>query len=99
MLLDEIRRVRAEGIDREVFTLCKNEKYGQLIENMENVEDAASQIAECAMAGQTVAQQVTMLAGLTAEDADAALQTVLNEERMAFMLILPDDDASEEDDA
>ncbi len=29
-------RVRAAGVDREVFTLCKNEKYGQLIENLEN---------------------------------------------------------------
>ena len=27
--------------------------------------------------GQTVAQQITMLAGLTAEDADAALQHIL----------------------
>ncbi len=90
MLLEEIRRVRAEGIDREVFTLCKNEKYGQLIENLENVEDSASQIADCALSGQTVAQQVEMLAGLTAEDADAALQTVMSEERMAFMLIRPD---------
>lgn len=90
LLLEEIRRVRAEGIDREVFTLCKNEKYGQLIENLENVEDSASQIADCALSGQTVAQQVSMLAGLTAEDADAALQTVLCEERMAFMLIEPD---------
>lgn len=90
LLLEEIRRLRAEGIDREVFTLCKNEKYGQLIENLENVEDAASQIADCALSGQTVAQQVSMLAGLTAEDADAALQDVLCEERMAFMLIQPD---------
>ena len=46
MLLDEIARIRAEGVDREIFTLCKNEKYGQLIENLENVEDSASQMAE-----------------------------------------------------
>ena len=32
LLLDEIERVRKEGVDREIFTLCKNEKYGQLIE-------------------------------------------------------------------
>ena len=36
LLQDEIERVRAEGVDREVFTLCKNEKYGQLVENLEN---------------------------------------------------------------
>ena len=90
LLLDEIAQVRRAGIDREVFTLCKNEKYGQLIENLENVEDSASQMADFALSGQTVAQQITMLAGLTAEDADAALQHILSTDRMAVMDILPD---------
>ena len=90
LLLDEIARVRAEGVDREIFTLCKNEKYGQLIENLENVEDSASQMADFALSGQTVAQQIAMLAGLTAEDADAALQHILSTSRMATMQIQPD---------
>ena len=82
MLLDEIARIRAAGVDREIFTLCKNEKYGQLIENLENVEDSASQMADFALSGQTVAQQITMLAGLTAEDADAALQHILSTDQI-----------------
>ena len=90
MLLDEIARIRAAGVDREIFTLCKNEKYGQLIENLENVEDSASQMADFALSGQTVAQQISMLAGLTAEDADAALQKILSTDRMATMYIQPD---------
>lgn len=90
LLLDEIEQVRRAGIDREVFTLCKNEKYGQLIENLENVEDSASQMADFALSGQTVAQQITTLAALTAEDADAALQTILQPDRMAAMYIDPD---------
>ena len=77
-------------VDREIFTLCKNEKYGQLIENLENVEDSASQMADFALSGQTVAQQISMLAGLTAEDADAALQKILSTDRMATMYIQPD---------
>ena len=98
LLLDEIERVRREGVDREIFTLCKNEKYGQLIENLENVEDSASQMADFALAGQTVAQQITMLAGLTAEDADAALQHILRPERMAMMRIEPDGTVGDEDE-
>ena len=39
---------------------------------------------------ETVAQQIAMLAGLTAEDADAALQHILSTERMAVMYIQPD---------
>ena len=98
MLLDEIARIRAAGVDREIFTLCKNEKYGQLIENLENVEDSASQMADFALSGQTVAQQIATLAALTAEDADAALQKILSEERMAVMYIQPDGTAGEEPD-
>ena len=98
LLLDEIARIRAEGVDREIFTLCKNEKYGQLIENLENVEDSASQMADFALSGQTVAQQIATLAALTAEDADAALQKILSEERMAVMYIQPDGTAGEEPD-
>ena len=98
LLLEEIRRIRAEGVDREIFTLCKNEKYGQLIENLENVEDSASQMADFALSGQTVAQQIASLAALTAEDADAALQKILSEERMAVMYIQPDGTAGEEPD-
>ena len=98
LLLDEIARVRAAGVDREVFTLCKNEKYGQLIEDLENVEDSASQMADFALSGQTVAQQIATLAALTAEDADAALQKILSEERMAVMYIQPDGTAGEEPD-
>lgn len=90
MLLEEIARVRKEGVDREVFTLCKHERYGQLIENLENVEDSASQMADFALAGQTVAQQIEMLAGLTAEDADRALQQIFSTDRMAVVQILPD---------
>ncbi|HIZ57107.1 MAG TPA: insulinase family protein [Candidatus Faecalibacterium gallistercoris] len=96
LLQEEIERLRAEGVDREVFTLCKNEKYGQLVENLENVEDAASQMADFALLGQTVSQQVEMLAGLTAADADAALQAILQPGRAAYVKILPDGAETEE---
>ena len=68
--------------------------------NLENVEDSASQMADFALSGQTVAQQISMLAGLTAEDADAALQHILCTDRMATMYILPDGtaQAAEEDE-
>ena len=47
-------------------------------------------MADFALSGQTVAQQISMLAGLTAEDADAALQKILSTDRMATMYIQPD---------
>ena len=55
-------------------------------------------MADFALSGQTVAQQIAALASLTAEDADAALQNILSEERMAVMDIRPDGTAVEETD-
>ena len=98
MLLEEIERVRREGVDPEIFTLCKNQKYGTLIENLENAEDSASQIADFALTGRTVAQQIEMLAGLRVEDANAALQQLYSTDRMAVLHILPDGSADFEDE-
>ncbi len=94
MLLEEIERVRCEGVDEEIFTLCKNEKYGELLENLENAEDSASQIADFALSGQTVSQQIDMLAGLTLADANTAMRRILQKDRMAVMRILPDGSAA-----
>lgn len=93
MLLEEIERVRREGVDPEIFTLCKNQKYGTLIENLENAEDSASQIADFALTGRSVAQQIEMLAGLRVEDANAAMQELYSTDRMAVLHILPDGSA------
>ena len=68
------------------------------MENLENVEDSASQMADFALMGQTVAQQIEMLAGLTPEDADAALQKILQPGRMARVRILPDGSAAPDQD-
>ncbi|MCI2047161.1 MAG: insulinase family protein [Faecalibacterium sp.] len=93
LLLAEIERVRREGVDEEIFTLCKNEKYGELIENLENAEDSASQIADFALMGHTVAEQIGLLAGLGVKDANAAMQKIFSAQRMAVMHILPDGSA------
>lgn len=91
LLLAEIARVRAQGVDREIFALCKNEKYGAMIESLENVEDTAGLLADCALEFKTASQQMAELAALTAADADRALQAILSEERMAVMYIMPEE--------
>ena len=58
----------------------------------------SSAMADFALAGQTVAQQITLLAGLTAEDAAAALQHILRPERMAMMRIEPDGTVGDEEE-
>lgn len=45
LLLDEIARLKREGVDEELFTLCKNQLYGELVQDLENIEDVAGALA------------------------------------------------------
>ncbi len=84
MLLDEIARIRAAGVDREIFTLCKNEKYGQLIENLENVEDSASQMADFALTARRWRSRSPCWQA-DCRGRGCALQHILSTDRMAVM--------------
>lgn len=95
MLLDEIARLRREGVDEELFTLCKNELYGDMICDLENIEATAGSMADAQLSGYTLAEELAALAGIRKEDVDAALQTMLREEHSAAVLIRPLEDANE----
>ena len=89
MLLDEIARLRAKGVDEELFTLCKNQLYGEMLCDLENIEATAGGMASSYLHGHTLADELKTLAGIQKQDVDAALQTMLREERSAAVLIRP----------
>ena len=89
LLLDEIARLRREGVDETLFTLCKNELYGELIAGLESVDDVAAGLFSSHSRGRTLAQEIEALASLTKRDADEALQTMLREENSATVIIRP----------
>ena len=89
MLLDEIDRLRAEGVDEELFRLNKNRMYGELIQDLEQIEDTAGALANSFLHGYTVYDELQALANLTKQDVDDALQTMLSRERCATVLIHP----------
>ena len=89
MLLDEIARLRAKGVDEELFTLCKNQLYGEMLCDLENIEATAGGMASSHLHGHTLADELKTLAGIQKQDVDAALQTMLREERSAAVLIRP----------
>lgn len=89
LLLDEIARLRREGVDGTLFTLCKNELYGELIAGLESVDDVAAGLFSSHSRGRTLAQEIEALASLTKRDADEALQTMLREENSATVIIRP----------
>ncbi len=89
LLLDEIARLRREGIDPELFTLCRNQMYGELVNSLENIEDVAGSLASTFFLNRTPAQEFEALMSLTLEDVTRALRSWLCEERSATVIIRP----------
>lgn len=92
MLLEEIERQRREGVDEELFTLCKNQMYGELVQDLENIEDAATALAGSFFRRRSLVEELETLAGLTREEVNAALQTMLKPERCATVIIRPEEE-------
>ena len=89
LLQAEIERLRTEGIDPEVFLLVKNQMYGELLGDVETVDDAAEEAAAACLKGRTLADEIAALAELTVEDANALMKTALREENRAYVQIDP----------
>ncbi|MBS1313586.1 MAG: insulinase family protein [Subdoligranulum sp.] len=89
LLQEEIERMRREGVDPEFFMLVKNQMYGELLGDVEAVDDAAEEAAAACLKGRTLADEIAALAALTVEDANALLQTALREENRAYVQIDP----------
>ena len=96
LLRAEIARLRRDGVDPELFTLVKNQMYGEMLADVEGVEDAAEAMAAAFLHGYTLAEEVEALAALTVSDANAALQTMLQEDQAAYVEIEPQAAGEEE---
>ena len=89
MLLAEIERLRTEGVDEELFTLCKNQLYGEMVQDLESTESAASLLAGSFLRGCRPGEELEALASVTKQDLDDALQTMLRPERSATVMVDP----------
>lgn len=85
----EIKRMRREGVEEELFTLVKNQMYGELLADVETVEDAAEELGAAFLKGRTLADEIETLAALTVDDVNEALQTMLRPEHSAYIEIEP----------
>ena len=89
MLLAEIERLRTEGVDEELFTLCKNQLYGEMVQDLESTESAASLLAGSFLRGCEPGEELAALASVTKQDLDDALQTMLDPSRSATVVVDP----------
>ncbi|MEG0338655.1 MAG: pitrilysin family protein [Oscillospiraceae bacterium] len=89
LLLAEISRLRTEGVDEEIFTLCKNMLYGVLVANLENADDFAVGMVSSYFKGYTLASEIETLAAITLDEINDLLQRVMCEKRSATVIIKP----------
>lgn len=89
LLLAEIGRLQREGVDEELFTLCKNQRYGELVGDLETVDDAATGLLSSYFRGRTPAMELDALAALQRADVEAVLQLLLWPGRSATVIITP----------
>ena len=71
LLQAEIERMRRDGVDPEVFMLVKNQMYGELLGDVEAVDDAAEEAAAACLKGRTLADEIAALAELTVDFKEA----------------------------
>ena len=88
-LLDEIARLRREGIRQEDFELCRNLLYGEAIGGFESAESVAGAMASLALRGEDLFAELELLAGLTVQDLQQALGELLDEARSATVVLRP----------
>lgn len=89
LLLEEIGRLQREGVDEELFTLCKNQRYGELVSDLEAVDDAATGLLSSYFRGRTPAMELDALAALEKADVEAVLGLLLCPGRSSTVIIHP----------
>lgn len=88
-ILKEIERQRTQGIDKQQFEIAKKMMYGNLISELDSVERIASMLVSSYFRGGTPIQELELLASITLEDIQQALNTLFNVNQMSSMIIMP----------
>lgn len=90
LLQQEIDRLRKEGINEELFTLCKNQMYGGLVCELDSTTGTAGALCGGALKSYTLYDEMSCLVELTVQDVNEMLQTMLLEENSVSVVILPE---------
>ena len=80
---------RFQRLQTELFALCRNQLYGEFVQDLENIEGVAGALASTFFQDRTPADEIEALMSLTHRDADEALRDWLREENSATMVIRP----------
>ncbi len=86
-VINEIKRISAEGVDEKIFNRIKKATYGDLVRQLCNVTAMASAMINSHMAGYNPFDVVDTVSELTAEDALAFIKNELLPDKTVLSVI------------
>ena len=93
-ILQEIARVREEGLDKKLFSAAKCSLYGDAVRRFDSVEGIAMQLTDCAVNNEALFDELRLLKSVTAEDV-ARLLDGFSEEQSVLSVIVPRENPEE----
>lgn len=88
-ILQEVARLRKEGIDKEAFTRAQKALYGRNVASLNSAETVANALISFCFAQRELFAYIDALAEVTLEEVSACLKTHLLEEYAALSVIEP----------
>ena len=87
----EVERLKAEGIDKKLFSAVRCGMYGNAIRMFDSVESIAMQMVDCAMNDSNLFDEIKYLKSVTAEDVYKRL-SLLDNDKTVLSVIKPAED-------
>lgn len=84
----EVERIKAEGIDKKLFSAIRCGMYGNAVRLFDSVEGIAMQMSDCAMNGSGLFDDIKYLRSVTVEDVYKRL-LLLDNEKTVLSVINP----------
>ena len=88
---EEIKRVRKNGIDKELFECVVKELYGDYIVFFNSVERLSNALCECEFSSYGLFDEMEIYKTLTVEDAEEILKEKYDLDASSISIILPED--------
>lgn len=87
MIIEEVERVKREGIDSERFEIIKKSMYGSLVWEFNNTEICVNNLSSAGLMDVNLFDTIEMLADLTEKDLMDNIDTLFDTKRVAVSII------------
>ena len=85
-ILEELKRVKKEGIDKELFEDIRRSEYGGSVSAFDSVQAISSLMVECAITGDKIFDEIEALRELKLSDLENCLDA-FREDNFALSVI------------